>query len=450
METDVKLARPWPGLALQRHLAGFTRGSGLGHRLARGAAGSFGLQVTSTAISLVTAIMLARLLGATGYGVYSLAMIWANLLGLVACLGFPQLMVREIGRLAPQRAWGPIAGLVRTALGATLVAALLLSGLGAVAAPLLVDDVRVAGAILIALLIVVPIALQRLGETVLLGFERPIESLMPERLIRPLVLLALVVGLVAAGASGIGPEAALYAHLSAYVLSLAGVVWLVGRRTPDQWWRAPGAVSAGHLSTSLPLLVTGLMTLMSTRLDVLMLGALADPEAVGHYRFASQLAVLPLMIATSAQSVVSPAIARYHGEGRLHDLRRLLLKMSVGTGLATLAVSLAVLALFSLLVPVIGSSFGEARAPLMILMLAYAVSAILFSGLPLLIMSGNVGSVAAANAAAILINVALNYLLIPRFGASGAALATLASLTVLNLLHLGNAYRKLGREVVRS
>jgi O-antigen/teichoic acid export membrane protein len=151
------------------------------------------------------------------------------------------------------------------------------------------------------------------------------------------------------------------------------------------------------------------------------------------------------MITTTAQSVVSPSIARYHAEGRLGDLKRLLLKISLGAGAATVVVSLGVLALFELLVPVIGSSFAEARAPLLILTLAYAVSAVLFSGLPLLLMSGNVGSVALANAVAIAVNLLLNWLLIPELGASGTALATLASLTMLHLLHLGNVYRRLWR-----
>ncbi len=423
-------------------------GEGHGERLFRGAAGSFGLQVASTAISLATAILLARLLGATGYGVYSLGMIWANLLGLVACLGFPQLIVREIAGLAPKAEWHAVASLVRTAFAATLTAAVLLAGVGALTVPALVDSAGTL-AIVLSMSIVVPIGLQRLGETVLLGFERPLESYLPERLIRPLVFLALVALLAAVG-SGASPEAAILAHLLAYVLSLAGVVWLVTRRTPDQWWREKAPLDASHLARTLPLLATGLMTLLSTRLDVLMLGALADAEAVGHYRFAAQLAALPLMIATSTQAVVSPLIARYHAEGRLGDLRRLLARMAAGAAIATLAVSAAVLALFGLLVPVIGSSFAEAHLPLVILMLAYALSAILFAGLPLLIMSGHVGAVAAASGTAIAVNVVLNYLLVPRYGATGTALATLVSLMLLNGLHLWNAQRRLGLIVPTS
>ena len=70
--------------------------SALSGALARSAAGSFALNVTANALALVTALLLARTLGPADYGVYALALVCANLLGFVATLGFPQLIVREV------------------------------------------------------------------------------------------------------------------------------------------------------------------------------------------------------------------------------------------------------------------------------------------------------------------------------------------------------------------
>lgn len=417
----------------------------LGQTLARGAAGSLGLQIASTAMALVTAVVLARLLGAADYGHYSLAMIYANLFGLIACLGFPQLLVRHVARLAPQRDWAGISSLVRTAGLSTAIAAALLAAGAALLIPIVLtgDASRSAPVYLLAMLLVVPIALQRLGETSLLGFDKAVESQLPERFIRPLAFLALVTVSALILGSDLSAEEAVLAHLAAYFLSLAGVAVLVMRKTPEAWWRAPAGIEPHYLKESLPLLATGLMTLLSTRLDVMMLGWLSDAEAVGHYRFAAQLATLPLMIATTVQAIVSPSISRYHAEDRLPELKPLLVKMSIGAGIAALGVSIAVIVLFSALLPVIGPSFEDARGPLTILLVAYGVMAVTYSGLPLLTMTGHAGDVAWSNAWAIACNVGLNLVLIPRFGASGTALATLASFVVLTALHHRNV-RRLG------
>lgn len=417
----------------------------LGQTLARGAVGSLGLQIASTAMALVTAVVLARLLGASDYGHYSLAMIYANLFGLVACLGFPQLFVRHIARFSHEKNWSAIAGLVRTGLASTATAAVVIAVAAAMLVPVVIPDAAPETRLTygLAMLLVVPIALQRLGETSLLGFDRAVDSQLPERLMRPLAFLALVAAAAMLFGAALGAHGAVLAHVAAYVVSLAGVAILVKRNTPHGWWQAKGVMEPAYLRQSLPLLATGLMTLLSTRLDVMMLGWLSDAEAAGHYRFASQLAVLPLMIATTVQAIVSPSISRYHSEHRLHELKPLLAKLALGAGCAAIAVSIAVVAFFSALLPVIGSSFADARDPLVILLVAYGMMAVMYSGLPLLTMTGHAVDVAWANAWAIACNVILNILLIPRFGASGTAFATLASFAVLYALHHRNV-RRLG------
>lgn len=421
-------------------------GYGIGPAMARGAVGSFALHIVSTVISLATAVLLARLLGASGYGVYSLAMVYANLLGLVACLGFPQLIVRHVARLSASESWNAMAELMRTSLFVTLASALVLSGAVILVLPHMMggDTAIDRGAVLLVLLLILPIALQRLGESSLLGLDHPVQGLVPERVVRPVLLLILVAGLAWTMSTPLAPQNALAAHLAAYGVSLAAVIWLVMRRSPAPWWRFPATLAPEHVREAFPLLAAGLMTLLSTRLDIIMLGWLSEPEDVGQYRLASQLASLPLMIAATAQAVASPSISRYFSEQRLHELKPTLLKLAAGTGLATLAISALVLPVSRLLLPHLGSSFAEAESVLLILMLAYALVAVLFFALPLLTMTGHAGSVAIANGAAILVNVVLNVLLIPRYGAEGTAAATLVSFAVLYGLHIWNVRRLLG------
>lgn len=420
--------------------------AGLGSSLARGAAGSLGLHIVSSVLGLLTAIVLAHLLGASEYGIYSLAMIYANLLGLVACLGFPQLIVRYVAQWAPRAEWGAISRLVRTALVTTVVAAAVLAGAGVLAAPHVVGSSET-GAIMAfaaAMTLVLLIGVQRIGETALLGFERPLDSLLPERLLRPAAFLVLVVLLALLAEKSIGASGAVGAHIAAYLVSLAGVLYLIRWRTPSGWWRVPAAFEPLYLKEAAPLLAAGLMTILSTRFDVMMLGWLAESEVVGQYRFASQLASLALIIAVVGQANISPAISRHHSEQRLADLRPLLRRLAFCAGLAALTLAGIFAVAFDALIPLVGASFAPAKGPLIVLMAGYALTAALFYALPLLTMTGHASDVAFANGLAILCNAALAVLLVPAYGADGAALATFISLAVLNGLQVWNVRRRLG------
>ena len=63
-----------------RHLLVRTQGEGLSAHLVRGVLGGLGLRVVGRGLGLVTSILLARLLGAEGYGVYTYALVLVALL----------------------------------------------------------------------------------------------------------------------------------------------------------------------------------------------------------------------------------------------------------------------------------------------------------------------------------------------------------------------------------
>ena len=64
--------------------------------LARAATGSLGLNVFNTAATLVTAILLARLMGLADFGIYALVTGTLTLLSIPAILGIDRLVVRDI------------------------------------------------------------------------------------------------------------------------------------------------------------------------------------------------------------------------------------------------------------------------------------------------------------------------------------------------------------------
>ena len=96
-------------------------GAHLWNRLIKAATGTFGIQIISTGLSFIIAVLLARSLGTTGYGAYTYALAWVSLLEVIAVFGQKTVLVRNVAAYRVQSSWGLMAGLVgwahRTVLG---------------------------------------------------------------------------------------------------------------------------------------------------------------------------------------------------------------------------------------------------------------------------------------------------------------------------------------------
>src|ERR1051326_2692248 len=74
--------------------------------LLRNALGSFIARMGASLLAFFANVVLARLLGATEYGLFIYSVGWLNILLIPACLGFDQLLVRQIAIYQSQRERG--------------------------------------------------------------------------------------------------------------------------------------------------------------------------------------------------------------------------------------------------------------------------------------------------------------------------------------------------------
>ncbi|MBD1843625.1 oligosaccharide flippase family protein [Cyanobacteria bacterium FACHB-63] len=80
----------------------------LRNSMAKRAAGSFVVKVILLGIAFITNVCLARVLGASGYGDYIYAITWVGFLGVLACLGLPEYLVREVAVYQAKSDWGAL------------------------------------------------------------------------------------------------------------------------------------------------------------------------------------------------------------------------------------------------------------------------------------------------------------------------------------------------------
>lgn len=178
------------------------------------------------------------------------------------------------------------------------------------------------------------------------------------------------------------------------------------------------------LRYSLPLFFVSLGFWIATEIDTVMLGYLRTDAEVGIFSAAKQIIIKLPHIAVAISMGTMPLFAKMSNDNK-DELRKLFYKLLRYNSVIFGLISLAILSLSWWFMPAIyGEDYVESAKPLMLLtpylvMFSYSV----FLSL-LLDYRGKAKKRAVNLSVTMVINVALNYLLIPKYGVNGAALAT--------------------------
>lgn len=184
--------------------------------------------------------------------------------------------------------------------------------------------------------------------------------------------------------------------------------------------------------------------LLMQSLDVLMLTSFTDYETVAFYSAAVKLTLLISIVLSSVNAVIAPQIAKDFASSKLEALKKNIKRSTRLILLMTLPLIL-ILALFSSFVlHFFGASYVSANTALLILLMGQAVNAFCGSIGVYLNMTGKQQVFQVVLLSALGVNVVLNYFLIPKFGMTGAAIATSVSMILWNAAAVLYVYQKDG------
>jgi O-antigen/teichoic acid export membrane protein len=175
-----------------------------------------------------------------------------------------------------------------------------------------------------------------------------------------------------------------------------------------------------------------LLWLMNLRLDFLILGALSGPAVLGMYSVASKFAELMRLPATALNYVLYPRFTRQRPEVAAREARHLLTR---ACGLTTVAAPVLAAVSVVALPLLFGSAFHAAIEPACILLIGLAVEGAAAVASAYLWGAGRPGANSVGMGVGVVVTVALDVVLIPRLGATGAAIASsVAYLSTAGLL----------------
>lgn len=378
----------------------------------------FGDRILRMGTSLVVGVWIARYLGVQQYGLFNYALAFVTLFTPILTLGLDEIVVRHVVRESSNK---------QEILGTTFW----LKFLGGIASVILAvgsslllgeRDIKIS---LVAMLAVAGIF--RSAEAIELWFQSQVQAkyTVIAKNIAFLLNSLLKVGLILIKAPLL---AFAWVTLAEMVMIAIGLVIAYQIKGNSFWlWRWSSTVAKTLLKESLPLIFSGFAIMIFMKIDQIMIGQMIGDQAVGVYSAAVRISELWYFIPAAIVSSVAPSIyaAKDNSEGSYYKRIRQLFQI---LNCIALVIALPMTFLSDKIIAVMfGSSYAEAGTILAVHIWTSIFVFMGFASSPWFIAEGlNHISLGKTVFGAIL-NIILNYLLIPPYAGLGAAIATIIS-----------------------
>ncbi|MFP6655475.1 MAG: polysaccharide biosynthesis C-terminal domain-containing protein [Myxococcota bacterium] len=424
------------------------QGDGVGATVARGASAAFMVRIAAMLVGFGLNVVLARVLGATAYGTYVLALSWLLLVAMVSQLGLRDSIVRFGAAAYGQRAWSELAGIFffsnRWTLAVSLFSVAVFGGtlwvLSDRLAPTLLHTLSM-GLFLIPL-----VGFVGVKSAMLLALARPALATFLELVSRPAVILVGIAGAYFISEGGLSPVFAMGVTVGASAFSLLLCIFFLSRAIPaDVGITTPDLEHRSEWRTvALSLFLLAAMILINNRADMLMIGGMLGTTEVGFYSAANRYAQFIPFPLYAVNSLAAPMIARLFAEGRRREIQRVVSLGALGIGCMAIPAAILLIVAGRPLLGIYGAEFVEGYAALVWLTIGQLATAMGGSVTQLMTMTGHHRSAARIVGASAILNLTLNFILIPRYGIAGAGIATAASVVLANLGMVLFVRRRLG------
>jgi O-antigen/teichoic acid export membrane protein len=395
--------------------------------------GLVSLSIIGQLLGMLVTLLAARLLDAAHFSAYAVASALFILLATTAPLGSEKHALRHLPAMVDAGQFGEARGLLDFGLRRTLGMALLSAAAVIGWAMLTLDPGPERAAILVTCLSLPAGALCHYGVEAVTAQDRPALAMLLFRVVVPgcalllvglaLLLNAQVSGAFVVGAWGLGWLLALGALAMAFRAAAPQALRSASIRQSPSVWRAEAR----------PFIAYRLSMSLLAQSPILMLGLLdAPPSDIGIYAAAASTAGLLTVLATATNRAYGRELGLllgredFQGIARLrHGRRRWMLPL--------VAVLLVLLALFAeQVLALFQPRFAESgQWPLRILALANAVTVLLALAPTMLKFRGDRRMTYAILIGAAAGQLLALLLLVPRFGATGAAIATLLAMIAM-------------------
>ena len=399
-------------------------------------------RVIGLGLDFATQVLIVRYLSKTEYGAFALALSIVAIGTTICLLG----LERTVGRFAPiyhekgdlGRMWGTILVVIGTVIGMGLAVVLGVYAFEGVIGGFVSNEVALG--ILLLMIVLAPLqALDSLLISLFATFGSARSIFFRRYVVAPVLQLSIVIALIATDsdvrtlALGYVVAAALgmviYTFVLLRMLQKQGLLAELRRDT----LRFP---TREIFTFSVPLLTSDLAMVLRGSLTVVLIEVLSSTTEVAEFRAVLPLAIQNLFVATSFRFIFTPGASRHYARGDHVALNNLY--WQTAAWIAILAFPLFALCVGfpqQLSVLLFGEQYRSSGFILGILCIGYYVNGAMgFNSLTLRVFN-RVRFLALTDLSTAALNLVLAIVLIQRFGAVGAAIATSGTFVLQNFIY---------------
>lgn len=403
--------------------------------LTRGLRKSVLVQAASTVLIFASSLLLVKIGTVSAYGIYVHVFNWVTILAVIACYGMEDIVLAEIPGLLKKNKLSNIAGLLRHVNKLVILFSILISIIF-----LIIVFSGVIGGLeqhkylfLSAVINIYLIAFIFVNQQALQAFNRFYASQVADKIVKPLLIITFLSGLwffykkVDAGVLVICNTLAL--------VICAGIVFVFLRNTVHS--KEPAEhFSAGYkkiIEKSGYFLLISLFFLLKSRLSMLILGGLNDTDAVGILNITLRLADFVFLPFILIHTVV-PQLFASHSDSQFLYKRELFNKITRLIAIGSGSIMIFMLIFGKQILGWYDSSIVKYYDILIILCASQLLYSFFGPCSAILMMQGKQKQAALSLLADLIFSSIIFFVLIKKFGLTGAAGATFCSSLVYNVI----------------
>ncbi|RLG40309.1 MAG: hypothetical protein DRO05_06685, partial [Thermoproteota archaeon] len=385
--------------------------------------------IISAILSALGMIIVTRLLSPEEYGLYTIAMVPATMIGLFRDWGVNLAVTRYVSFYRAESQEEMIKAILRAGFGFSVLSGSLFALITVAISDLIANFIfrkpEVAPLIKISAIWVFSMALFNVGWSTLIGFEKMKLNgivLILRSTVRSILSPLLVLAYGAIGAVLGYSLAGFFAAILCTLLSFG----IYRRIEGNPQFSAKEALLL-LLSYGFPLAVSGIVNGFGNQFYRFLMSRSCTSEAIGNYGAASNFLVAIMLITSPIATVLLPAFSKIDGEREVDKLKTAFRASVKYSSFFVIPLTMGVMTLSK---PLVFSLFGEkySQAPAFLSLVSIGQ---LFCGIgalssnALLASQGKTGDIMKANLISLAIGVPMSLLLIPRLGIYGLIATTL-------------------------
>ncbi len=403
-------------------------------------------QVGGTLIRTVYHLLIANLLGATSYGLYSLGLSVLNILVIISLFGLNMTVVKFIPEYNTRKDYEGVRGVVRFSLFFVSCLSLFLGILMFIfSKDLAVLVFKKQDLTIIFKIFSVSLTLKSLLillTSIFRAFKRLKYSALISDIVQP--LSAFIIFLILFYFK-FGIYAAVYSFLFSLGIAFAVGLLLLNSKIDVKVFNSKARNEGLKLlKFSIPIVFLYFTIRLLNRTDILIIGYFMQTKSVGIYAFCYRISYLLFLFWFSFNAIFSPVLSSLFTKNKIKEIDIMFKTVSRWVFTLTLPFAIFLIINADLILGLFKREYEEGVGVLIIFSIMWLLLSFLGSIGNVLVMAGKREKELYFSIPIVVVNVILNLLLIPVYGLKGAAFATMISIVGFNFLKMIYIKKKFG------